>query len=570
MIAMRTSLSSLFAAVFLGISAWCPIALAASVDERSIVLSYVGNDLFAGFLSYPDVVDEYEDSESGAIGDLLLERSGAASVGLQRAGTEDDRAAIAALLGRLFLYHGERAEARTRLEAALEAAATLGWDDRRANGILRDLAWLLEASSDSSAPDYARRASLCPLPCTEDAITRLFEAGTVAEQQVYSALGKDLGHVRITEALGEDMVAFAELTYGPASPEVVDAWRTRAISARGDRPWQALGYYQQALDLLQGGLNEPDVLNIRRSVATLLLETGEYARLAEYSQALLADALEAVKANPEVQYLPDIAMTAARLHARALWHMRAPEARAAYAVAIETMFQFRDADMAGLLLQDLIDAGYDTETLAIADAFLRASPGDADASFAKARVAARAGNYEEAAAIVAEIATPSPIAVLQRAAYLELAGKPDDAAALRAGVTVFEENDLAGWGPWSKLSELIEARDAGAHEGAAEAALSYLEFAERMIAAGNYLDAQRLWQIAYTLARGGETKVSFRLMKEAASIAARLSFAAANDTDGGSLQLMRRDKFRYLLFVDIAWAAATGGSPHSMTVSSRY
>jgi len=58
-------------------------------------------------------------------------------------------------------------------------------------------------------------------------------------------------------------------------------------------------------------------------------------------------------------------------------------------------------------------------------------------------------------------------------------------------------------------------------------------------------------------------------MKEAASIAARLSFADANDTDGGSLQLLRRDKFRYLLFVDIAWAAASGLPPDSMTGSSR-
>ena len=571
MVVMRVHLSSLFTTMLLGIGIWSASANAATVDDRSMALAYIANDLFGVFLAYPDVADEYENGEPGTISDMLLERSGAASVGLERDGTEADRVAVAALLGRAFLYRGDRAEALRRLEAALDAAGGLGWDDRRANGILRDLAWLAEAAGDPVAADYARRADLCPLPCTDDASVMLHADAELAEEAIYSAFGRDLGYARITATLGDDMLAFAEANFAPASPEVLGVWRSRASSARQDRPWQALEYYQRLLELMQAaGTAAPEVLDVRRSIATVLLETGEYVRLAAFAEGLLPDAMVAVTAHPDVLYIPAIAMTAARLRARALWHMRAPEARDAYVIAVDTMFEFGDSDMAELLLQDLVDAGYDGETVRVADALVNAFPGDAGALFAKARVAARSGDFAEAAALVAGISDSPPIARLQQAAYLDLAGREDEARQVRSDIVVFDPDNPTGWSPWSMLSELIDARDAGAHEGAAEAALSYLDYAERLIANGEYLDAQRLWQIAYTLAMGGETKESFRLMNEAASIAARLSFAAANDTDGGSLQLLRRDKFRYLLFVDIAWAAATGGSPDAMTVSSRY
>ena len=87
---------------------------------------------------------------------------------------------------------------------------------------------------------------------------------------------------------------------------------------------------------------------------------------------------------------------------------------------------------------------------------------------------------------------------------------------------------------------------------------------------GSYTDAQTLWQMAFTFARVGETDIAFDLMNRAARIAATLSFEGAGGADGGTLQLLERDRWRYLLFVDIAWSAMSGQAPEDMLVVSRY
>ena len=197
---------------------------------------------------------------------------------------------------------------------------------------------------------------------------------------------------------------------GPDSPEAMDVWHYRAVAARDSRPWRALDFYQRLLDLKQSaGPLDADLLDIRsdrhpparcrrisaprricRRVATRRPGRGEGA------------ARHPLSARDRGH--------AARLRARALWHLGDPKALAAYGVAIDTAFAFDDGDMARLLLKDLIDARYDSETVRVADALLGAVPGDPDALFAKARVAARAGNFAEAATLVAGIAGPSPIA----------------------------------------------------------------------------------------------------------------------------------------------------------------
>ncbi|MEO8667923.1 MAG: hypothetical protein ABI399_05355, partial [Bauldia sp.] len=419
----------------------------------------------------------------------------------------------------------------------------------------------------AAATGYRARAATCPLPCGADAIRAIAGEANAASEVVYAAFGPAVGYFRVADAADAAAVTFAEETFGETSEEVIYALRSRAVTNGDDRPWKAIEYYQRLIDLrVASGVEPSEVITGREAVAVLMLKAGEYARLVPFAASLAADALAASRAEPDKYYLRSIALEAPRLRARALWHLRDPGARAAYGEAIETMFSFGDADTARVLIQDLVDARYDAEADRVAKALVEASPGDEEALLARARVAARGGRYDDAAALVAAIAAPKPVAVLQRAAYLDSAGKTAEASALRASVKL----DVAGELSWGGISDLTDPRDFGAYEGAAAVARTYLPLAEQMIISATYVDAQRLWQIAYTLALGGDTRDAFRLMRQAASIAARLSFADANATDGGSLQLLRRDKFRYLLFVDIAWAAVTGAPPDSMSVSSRY
>ena len=54
------------------------------------------------------------------------------------------------------------------------------------------------------------------------------------------------------------------------------------------------------------------------------------------------------------------------------------------------------------------------------------------------------------------------------------------------------------------------------------------------------------------------------------SIGDRGGRGGAGGADGGTLQLLERDRWRYLLFVDIAWSAMSGQAPEDMLVVSRY
>jgi hypothetical protein len=494
------------------------------------------------------------------------------AVGLRDAGTPDDRVAADVLVARGFILRHDYKEAQRRLERALADAVRLGWPDDKANGILRDLAWLAAERGDRTAAGaYGARAATCPQRCAADYVDLLGRSGEAMRQKVVDTIGRDPAYATFMSTYYDNAIRFATDTFGAHSDELRDVLLSRAMGAEDDRPWQAIDYYQGLLDFDRArGVADADSISLRWSIAKLMLESGEYARLVPFAALLSPDARTKAEQKPDDSTLRGAALGAPRLRARALWHLRDPAARAAYGEAIETMFAFRDADMARLLLQDLIDARYDPETVRVADALLAAFPGDADASFAKARVAAREGRFEDAANIVGGISEPTPIAKLQHAFYLEKSGKSQEAAAIRAAVPLPQRGGISAWGGWDDILEFADPRDYGAYEGAAAYAETYLAVAEDMIRSATYVDAQRLWQIAYTLALGGETQNSFRLMREAASIAARLSFAEANATDGGSMQLLRRDKFRYLLFVDIAWAAITGAPPDSMSVSSRY
>ena len=554
--------SAAMLALFVGAGA--AAGAAPAPDLRSMVLAALSNDSFADFFQYPELTG-YIANKPGFTTEEFLREAGAASVGLKDLGTEDERLSARVLVGRALALNGDKDRARTWLEQALADAVALGWSEARASGILRDLAWLADLRGEAdAAAAYTARADTCPVPCADDAIPWLYAAATAAGEAVNTALG-DAAYRRVSDLADANAITFMEGEYGSPSPELADAWLSRGYDIENDRPWQALEYLQRSIDIHRAaGL--PQSMSTRASIADLMLQAGEYARLVAYAQTLATDAEAELDMNPGNTGLRDTALRATRLRARALWHLKDPGARAAFGTAIDTMFRFGSGDTARFLLQDLIDAHYDDEAFRVASALVDAYPGDGDALLAMGRIAARAGRYNDAAAWVGQIKDPTPIALLQRAAYLDKAGRKSDADFVRAKVDLPAVAELS----WGGISDLTEPRDFGAYEGAAAVATTYLQLAEDMIASATYTDAQRLWQIAYTLALGGETAQAFRLMKAAASIAARLSFAEANDTDGGSLQLLRRDKFRYLLFVDIAWAAATGTPPDTMSVSSRY
>ena len=152
---------------------------------------------------------------------------------------------------------------------------------------------------------------------------------------------------------------------------------------------------------------------------------------------------------------------------------------------------------------------------------------------------------------------------------------PDTWLPLREGAQPGElarfERETEGFSnSYDLIRHVIELRDLGNYEAAARYLKNYRYVAIGASANGHYVDAQTLWQMAFTFVRGGETEIAFDLMDRAARIAATLSFQGAGGADGGTLQLLERDRWRYLLFIDIAWAAATGTPPEAMTVVSRY
>ncbi len=119
----------------------------------------------------------------------------------------------------------------------------------------------------------------------------------------------------------------------------------------------------------------------------------------------------------------------------------------------------------------------------------------------------------------------------------------------------------------SHIRPAFEFRDRGNYQGAAAWMRDMAWVAQGAEQRGTYEDAQVLWQMAFTFARAGDTAIAFDLMDRAANIAARLSFEGAGE---GTLQLLERDRWRYLLFVDIAWGAVSGTVPDQMLVVSRH
>lgn len=532
-----------------------------------------------------------------------IERAEVARAELERVGSADDIIAVDALIAAFLLIDPDRrGEGRRLMQATLDRAVARGWDDARANRLLLALAADARRDGDAErAAAFERRAASCAEPCPEDALSVLatdIAAATARVDEIYGPTSK----WTLYDRFYRQWRAYLTQIHGPESPQVASFVAFMAGEARRDRPWRALALYQEALDL-SAAVGQPALrrLELREQIAFTLLQAGEYHRLVEFATSLAAD-LELALASEierdedirEVRRLARMLVQALRHQARALWWLGG-EARAAYDHALERHQRIRQeigvlslfgqglAPVEWTLIHDLVDLE-DVPLLERAGTWLTAisetlSDEQAYAGpLILAGLSARAGDYEKAADTLAPYEASNEIVAFQRAYWLERAGRVAEAEALRAASSL---DDYAGADPDAQnllnprsqerlWSVVTFHRDLGAYEGAAEAAKAYIPFADQAADRGDYAAAQRVWQIAYTLARGGEAGEAFRLMNRAAGIAIRLSFAETSLTDGGSLQLLRRDKFRYLLFIDIAWTAVSGQGAERMTVSSRY
>lgn len=541
-----------------------PLISPTADDARTRALSRYGDDGAELAATYPDVVPTFESTEEdyadgGGYSDLRLAAGiGAATVGLGDAGTGDDRIAADVVLARFFMVRGGLDEARRLLLGALDRIAASGRGDAFAASVLRDLARLARRAGDEvGAAAYEGRAAACRLPCADDLMANF--AGDVAVAVRAAGSFSDRVKAAESEAAAADAVAATDTVFAAFPDLALAVFQINASSFASTRPWEAIDFYQRILDL--GQASGADIYGARLSLATLLLQVNEFDRLVAFIDSFRGDAVGA-----------DFPIEFARLRARGLWHAGAPAARAAYAdiVAATTPGNGR-ADV----LKDLIDGRYADLVEAYADIMLVDDAGREEPLVAKAWLAAVDGRFDDAANLLAGIRAPRLVTALQRAHYLQTAGRAGEAAALRASL------DIEAWATAPRdfsldppaVREIIDLRDYGAYEGAAEGARRMAreyDFTGADRLRLDYRDAQILWQIAYSLARGGEAQQAFSLMKTAAETAARISFETAGGANGGSLQLLRRDRYNYLLFVDIAWAWTTGVPPQSMTMSSRY
>ncbi|HMN86867.1 MAG TPA: hypothetical protein PKA74_12860, partial [Bauldia sp.] len=534
---------------------------------RVRALSIYDGDSVWLLATWPGILGTYESLADAYGGDDGLYRDyaiapslGAAAVALADVGTDADRIAADVAVARFFLVRGDTGEGRRRLLDALARALAEGRGDRDAATILRDLARLeREAGDAAAAAAYEARAAACPLPCTDDLMAD-FRRDVLAARRA-AERSPDAASANLDDLAAPAGITAAETIFAGEPDLARAALQYFAYRYAATRPWQAIDLYQRILEMKQAA-GDDDLYGTRVDLANLLLQTNEFARAVAFIDGFRGATVG-----------DDFPVKLARLRARALWHLDDPGAREAYAaiVAMPRLSTESQAD----ILKDLIDAGYADLAVAYADRLLEAYPGSDEPLLVKGWAAAREGRYAEAAALLGEAREPHFLSRLQRAYYLEAAGRADEAAAIRAAL------DIEAWATASPVfsldppavDEIIDIRDYGAFEAAAEGARRMMrnyDVSGPVPPRLGYRDAQILWQIAYTLARAGDGEEAFALMKAAAATAARISFEQAGGPGGGSLQLLRRDRFRYLLFVDIAWAWTTGVPPAGMTMSSRY
>jgi hypothetical protein len=471
-----------------------------------------------------------------------------------------------------------RSVARESFLRALTLAESEGYSDRQIAGLLADLAAIeLTLGNPDAASAFLDRARACAgLTCPED-----ISSGTnaPATSRFYTLSRAD------TDDLVRDF--FDRHLPGEVVP-LARHFASQGYGIENRYPMEAATYLDRAW--LTGRIAYHGV-----GAMNAALRANRFARVREIAAEITERGLVADLA-------PENALRLRRLDLRAAFRSGDPTAPAAYdALVDEVIAAFLDParfpDRYNLpgeldrLLRDIMD----TENLGAADRLSMAMVERESETYKweqlwtrRARLLHRDGQSLVAADIirqlreVAEIEPGSnPRYDIQEAAYARAGGDLETAERLMAPYPArdFSLPDVGDpipprggfLNPVSPpFTTAVDMRDAGNYDYAVWLLADEMRFVPTFAARGDYPSAQWLWQVAFTLAIGGEPGAAFAVMSRAAAIAARLSFADPTGEAGGSLQLLQRDNWRYLLFVDIAWAAAKGRPTEALLVVSDY
>lgn len=499
-----------------------------------------------------------------------------------RAEAAGDRAralAAAMLVAHILRIHEEPA-ARGLLETAIDEATKAGWRDVEMRTALHDLAVVLRPTDPGAAAALEKRAGTCPRPCATDRPTRLYAEG----RRAFEATPGTTAELPMSELLEtwKTVRPWLRETLGATSPWYAFFTDASAAGLEETRPFTAVEIARERLE----GVRDPKVRADRiEELHRLLRKAGEYREAAMRAREL-AELRESLGER-------DAALSARHDEAMALDRLGDPEGRRRLAALAPDLVTASSGNVSQLnaLARDLVASRLWREADAALAALDPKSEGlwgtgqylRSSALVGRARIAIREGRLAEAEAFLdrADAAAPKYPAespgVLQigleveRAVLRAAQGRDAEAARLRARAEAEVARRSDQEPPSFVFGAMVMLRDFGGIDGAGVIA----EIAGATIDAEasdhpNYETAQNLWQVAYSLALAGRETAAFQRMSRAAAIAVGRSFESVDDTDGGSLQLMRRDRWRYLLFVDIAWSAARGEPPAEMTVPSRY
>ncbi|WP_176527119.1 hypothetical protein, partial [Pelagimonas varians] len=556
--------------------------VAGLVDDSGALLSqkltdgdvaYIGDALWAGLIieSWPILHHLYQASDRP--GDALVAQ---------------------VFKARLVLKDGDAARALEMFSAVLADARGQGFSDARLHAILMDqwAAAVLAGEPDVAAQARAATAACRVEKCGADITARLAGRYQVLPKTVYPSslqgTKQAAADAFFREVFPGDFLKLADLySNGGSERRPMDGARNHMTG---------FAFAEQVPDLPVA-----DLAQRAERAMSALIRAGKYRQASDIGARTEARATQALAVG-------DLSAYFYQKWARASFRLGDAAARAYYRRAVVKMLAAPERDLrwfnqAEDLALDLLDTGYDDSLLALID-------GRADKADMRARVLFRQGKAEEAAqvyrgfrlraeaelsgknsidtpAIYAQSAKLRAIAV-QEAHYLAAAGDVQGADAMRAlGRTAdwptpwpdldapmpaglqarFTQETQGFGGSMGLIRPMFELRDTGNYQGAAVWMRDMAWVAQGADQSGSYLDAQTLWQMAFTFARAGDMARAFDLMDRAARIAARLSFEGAGE---GTLQLLERDRWRYLLFVDIAWGAVTGRVPEQMLVVSRY
>lgn len=491
-----------------------------------------------------------------------------------RAAEPEARIVAEALMARMHWTIGDEAGAQAAWARALDLAAEHGIGDRELGFLLADLAVFAFRQGDAAAAQaYLDRALTCPAPdCATDLLHRLRRIPRDGLE-----VASDAALDGIVEALLDefppDWRTAAKGGYLKRHGAALSDDRPTAASRYAERAYFTTPSTDYALDAMRAALVANRFATVER-IAAHAANRGQEAEMSPkdrlmFRRLLLRARVRGGDRAAAADYTPLADLVAVLLDSD-------PEAEG---------FGWLKSE-AATALDDAMDTTNIVAATTILMALFAHRPGDSDLITRGARLYHRSDDSAFAAELLRGLRQArdwsdltAEAYLVQEAAYARAAGQVDVADALLSTLTRpdFQVRDtgrvptfeLFAWAP-EEVQQAIALRDAGNFEGAAWVLGRHLDLVPGLVARGGYKDAQILWQMAYTLARGGEPAAAFQVMSQAAALAARLSFADPTGPEGGTLQLLQRDNWRYLLFIDIAWAAASGKTPEEMMVFSRY